>query len=79
MEEEKEPAVNHVKEEEVKQPAEKLGTLAPPEEDVKSTTSSKKRKRSEFEAHLVQPEEVLEIKQEPSKKRKVNPKSPAPS
>lgn len=53
--------------------------MAPPEEDVKSTTSSKKRKRSDFEANLVQPEEVPEIKQDPPKKRKVNPKSPAPS
>ena len=60
-------------------PANKLGTLAPPEEDVKSTTSSKKRKRSDFEAHLVQPEEVPDIKQEPPKKRKVNLKSPVPT
>ena len=39
--------------EEVKKPvAVEIGSLAP-EDDVKSTTSSKKRKRSEFEAELI--------------------------
>ena len=39
-------------EEKLAEPAQVLGALAP-EEDVKSTTSSKKRKRSDYEAKLV--------------------------